>query len=373
MKLKSVLCFLAAGVLMAFAWSLRGQFGHLKGALLPGACAAALMAFCMDGEHWRDSFGRAVIMGAVGFGIGGHIGYGRLFDAVLEYPEIQQTYLSLASIGLIWGALGGTFLGFGFSEKPLSRFDMFLLSSVCLFWFLTLEVWGLEDWDLLLFLCGLAGIHVYNFLFKKSEIVGAFAFGGAFAWGTAFFAAAVLLAVGRQGLLGGGFDWWNLRDQILGFIAGACFWMIASAFRAFRFRRHLAEEILTLQRAGLICYTAVLPAFYAANVCLHWLQTLDTAQVLPYAVIMGAVLLGALIVIIRLDSRRFLKPKFPKTLMVSTFFVLGYCSALAAAKQLRPAGMAAWEPAYTCFVVFFAVLAFLLPYFSKRAAESPDV
>ncbi len=373
MKLKQLIHFLTAGILMAFAWSLRGQFGHLKGALLPGAAAAVILAMCMEEEHWRERFGKAVVLSAVGFGIGGHIGYGSFFDSIIQFPGLREEYFHIACIGVIWGAMGGTMLGFGFSEKPVSRFDWFVLSSIGVFWFLTLQVWELEKWDLLLFLCGLVAVHFYNIVFKKSEIIGAFAVAGGFAWGTAFFISASILALGRQGFLGDSWPWWNLRDQILGFMAGTCFWMIAGAFQRFRFRRNLAEDVLLSQRVGFLCYTAVIPAFYAVNACFHWLSVKDSTMVLPFAVLMALAFVATLVTGVCLRNELFLRPRFSKLLAVSTLLVFGYCSVLAVGKQMWVLGFDSWEAAYGFFVFFWLTLAGLLVLCVRDLNRFPDV
>ena len=60
--------YLLAGIWMSLAWSLRGQFGHLKGALIPGAFAALLIALSAPHEKWRRAFPFAVILGSFIFG-----------------------------------------------------------------------------------------------------------------------------------------------------------------------------------------------------------------------------------------------------------------------------------------------------------------
>ncbi len=355
---------------MALAWSLRGQFGHLKGALIPGVCMALVPAFCMKEEHWRESIGQALMLGALGFAAGGHISYGAFFDAVAHasaFGEVKKEFWHILGVGMVWGALGATFLGFAFSEKKLTRMDLSALGAVVLMWLVFLGVLNQEKWDMILFPAGIFALHGYNYFHKKSSIIWIFTLLGTLAWGAAFLFSAILLSAGYQGYLGTGWTWWVLRDQILGFTAGFIFWGFASGLQDFRFRREPAEKILTVQRAGFLVWMVLVPLLNTNNVFRHWLITRPFSVLWPYIASASVFLLVMGVVVLLRPDTDFLVPKIRKNLSSSALWFTAYMIAIAIGKQWLVMGNGHWEDAYTLFVVFFAVLCLLVPLQERQA------
>lgn len=360
-----------AGMGIALAWSLRGQFGHLKGAMIPGACFALMPAFLMKDENWRESAGQALILGSAGFAVGGHIGYGALFDAVAHasaFGEVKKEFWQLLGIGLIWGALGGTFLGFAFSEKHLGRLDLQVLVSVLFAWLFLLGLLNLEQWDLLFFTAGLLVLHAYNFFHKKSSIVWMLGLAGALALAAGFLFSAILLTAGYAGYLGRGPAWWVLRDQTLGFTAGSLFWIMISGLRDFRFRRRSAVNIMIVQRAGFLVWLSVIPLINTWNVVTHWLISRPLEQIWPYAALCGAFLLAGGCIVLAKPDLDFLNPKLRRTLAGSSLFFSVYMAAIAIGKEklVMPRH---WEEAYTFFILSICFLSALLPVQWRRLSE----
>lgn len=347
-----------AGVWMALAWSLRGQFGHLHGALIPGACLALALSFLMKEEHWRESIGLALILGSAGFAAGGHIGYGVFFDAVAHasaFGQVKKEFWQLLGIGMVWGGLGATFLGFAFSEKKSDKLDYAVLGTVAWFWFALLGLLNFDSWDVLIYAIGLAVIHAYNFFYKKSSIVWMLALAGCIAWGAAFLFSAILLCAGYLGSFGQGWEWWVLRDQIIGFTAGALFWLMVSGLQTFRFRRQSVDMFLTEQRAGFFVLVLFIPLANAWDVIAYWLSVRSFDSMWPFIAACGVFLfLGACIILSKQDMD-FLHPKLRRTLTSSVRFFLVCLILFAISKQHLVLGRH-WEDAYTFFIVLFVAL-----------------
>ncbi len=360
-------CFFA-GILMALAWSLRGQFGHLKGAMIPGACLAILPAFCMREEHWRESFGRAVILTAAGFAAGGHLSYGAFFDTVVQasaFGQIKKELFDIFCVGLIWGASGATFWGFGFSEKSLNRLDVLMLATVILAWTVLPGLPGLGFLDMPLLIAGTVFLQAYNFVSRKSQIVWMAALTGALAWSMAFLFSGLVLSAGYQEYFGQGWAWWALRDQILGFTAGFLFWGMISSLQNFKFRRQPAEDILTPQRFGFFVLVLVIPLINAWNAVTYWLSFKSLESMWqPVSMLCLLLFSGAGILLSRPDAD-FLHPKLRRTLALSARFFLIYLSLTAIAKQYFAMDRH-WEDAYTLFIAFILLLEGMIPFQLKK-------
>ena len=114
---RSLFVALAVGL----GWGIRGDFGHLVGAMYPGACLALGLAY-VSGQRslflWMP-----IIAGvsALGIGTGGSMSYGMLHgyaqsDTLLNY---SYGFLTLFLQGSAWGTFGGALVGLVLERKPL--------------------------------------------------------------------------------------------------------------------------------------------------------------------------------------------------------------------------------------------------------------
>ena len=351
-----------AAVFMSLAWSLRGQFGHLKGALIPGAVAAVTVAMLHREELWRRAFGWSLIMSALGFSLGGHMSYGSLIEEILTSHDphlLAHHFFRLFLIGAVWGGLGLSFLGFSVSEKPPSLMDLVLFATVGFFWLTPLGIFNQETYDLFLFSGGLALMHLYNLVLKKSETVSIFGLAGILGFGFGFLLSVLLLFAGRNGFFKSPWPWWDLRDQVIG-ICGGC--AVAWAVHRVACKELLpARELISLvtQRSGFIFYVVFIHGFNAFNVLTHCLQAGTNPIFFRFfAVSLLSILAIAVIFFLRADSERFLERALDHALYFSTFFFIWFMSVIGIAKQLLPLGWSHWEPAFTLFVVYSLVLSF---------------
>lgn len=337
---------------MSLAWALRGQFGHLKGALIPGALAASMVAILLDSKAWKKAVAPSLVLGSIGFSLGGHMSYGKLVEKIVL---AQNFFIPFAPgskiflIGALWGGLGLTFLGFGFSERPFRGSDFILFSFLALFWFVPLGIFNLERWDLFLYAFGFILLHAYNFWIKKSEIVFTFGLAGALAWGGAFLFAVLLLFLGEHHAVpkAWGWAWWSLRDQILGFAAGMGLGFAAKRLSSLSPARPRSEG---LQKIGFIFYLVFIPLVNTIGVIRYWKERAGSPTAfLLYGL---AICFFALLFFLLLTKGRALgsEVRLERTLILSTLGFIGYMVALATAKQTLFGGPG-WEKAHTIFLI----------------------
>ena len=362
--------FLISAVMMSLAWSLRGQFGHLKGAMIPGAAAAAAIALLSVSEKWRAPLGLALILSPLGFSAGGHMSYGRLIETLLANPSLSSSLPELFhifAIGAVWGGLGLSFLGFALAENSFRRQDGFLLSILFLIGWVVLGIFNREESDLPLFAAGLFAIHLYNGLVKKSGVLFLFGVAGILGFGGGFLLAVLILYAGNHGAFGTGWPWWSLRDQILGFAGGLALWQACRRAEALHLEPAYSPRSARGPRAGLLFYTILIPALSTFNVLRHWWGAGDFAifRLIHAAMAVLAVIFFSLValVFVRLSEDCFLEPHRKKVLLFSTLFWIWYLSLAAIAKETVPRGFSHWEAAYLFFLLDSIFLTLVLPFY----------
>ena len=355
--------------MMAFAWPLRGQFGHEWGAAIPGAVAGAVAALLVGRKIFRQAFAQAVLFGIFGFVVGSeNIPYGALIDHILTEPTLRAAFPGLCTvlfIGASWGAVGATYLGYGLSEKPLSVWDYLVILMAGVLAVLVIFVFSANaavaaSLVMLIFL-----LQSYNFLFKKSRTVWIFGLAGGLGFGLGFFGAAVILYLGNKGLLPGPPEWWDLRDQIWGAAGGLA--LILATFKISE--KNLKPVLLAkpwFQKAGFILFVPAVCGLNTWNVYEKWFSSVPPAPepVLAGALVAaGAILLIAWLVYYMMNAA-FSGPGFNSLLLASFLFFSFYLRFFAIAKSVVYSGWGAWEPAFTLFlfesVLFLLVLPFIL-------------
>ncbi len=372
--------YLLGALLMSFAWSLRGQFGHLKGALIPGAAAALIIIFLHREEIWRKSFGWAVVLGGLGFSLGGHLAYGALIDKIIATPTFAETIPGLARIffiGAVWGGLGSTFLGFAVSEKPLTQQDLLLLAFLGLIWFIPLGIFNQEAFDLLLFGAGFALMHVYNLKVKKSKEMGVLGAAGFFGFGGGFLISVLLLYFGQQGTFGNSWPWWHLRDQIFGAIGGASLVLAVHALKRFDFFPPPNIITLATQKGGLIFFLIFIPVVNSLGVIDFWFfeRALFSNSKLLVAGFVLTLLFGSLLLVLTtLDLRLLVGKALDWVLYLVTVFFSAYLTAAAILKNIVAHGFSSWETSYTFCIIAVVLFAVFLPVWIFRPQEEePDL
>ncbi len=368
MSFKELRPYLVTAILMSLAWSLRGQFGHLKGALIPGALSAVAVALLSPAGPWREALWRSLLLSAFGFSLGGQLGYGSLIREILASTSLSVStagFLKLFFIGAVWGGLGMTYLGLGLSEKPIKTRDLLLWGG------LALLGWFVPELPVLAFL--FAALQLYNLLRKKSKTIAVFGTLGALGFGTGFLLSVLLLFLGQRGFLGEGWPWWSLRDQFLGLWGGLFIWGAV--------KQSLQADLLPapwgagplVQKGALSVYLVWIPGISTYNALRHWGMDPSIFSPLPLGIIaLGFVSFFSLLfaMILRLKNEKFSGAEERKLLSRSTFFFLWYLSFIAIAKEMLRYGWGRWEFGFTLFLVFSLLLTGVL---LQRKEESSDL
>lgn len=348
-----------AVLLMGLAWPLRGQFGHLKGALIPGALAAVIVALAAPRPVRGQSFGLAVLLGGIGFSLGGHLSYGPLIEEILARPSLGASlseFATLFFVGALWGGLGMSFLSFAVDRATLRERDLLLLLTLGLFWWIVLGLLNWEDYDLTLYTLGFWVLLTYNFLVKKSKAVSYFSLLGFLGFGTAFVLAVLILFWGETGVFGNTWPWWRLRDQIIGVLGGIAVWLgfqVSQKAFSLAASREASDFLRRAQKWGFLFYLVYIPAVNTSNALGGFEKGIS---VIHAYLVRGALtlLLGlTAVILLRLFSVKpslLERPNVARTLVYSTVIFVWYLSAAAIGKSLAACGLGCWEPAFTLFL-----------------------
>ena len=115
--LRSLFVALAVGL----GWGIRGDFGHLVGAMYPGAALGLAFAF-VSGQRslflWMPIIAS---LSALGIGVGGSMSYGILHGYAQADTPVNYAYgfATLFLQGSAWGTFGGALIGLVLERQPL--------------------------------------------------------------------------------------------------------------------------------------------------------------------------------------------------------------------------------------------------------------
>jgi hypothetical protein len=107
--LRAPLALLLAGLSLSIGWGIRGNLGHERGAMIPGALAAIAVCLLSNREDWRERVAYFALFGALGWGLGGSMSYMQVIAYAHSGHAPSQYYgfFALFLIGFLWAALGG--------------------------------------------------------------------------------------------------------------------------------------------------------------------------------------------------------------------------------------------------------------------------
>ena len=366
--MRKIFNFLILGISMSLAWSLRGQFGGLNGAMIPGALAAAVIVLLLHDEKWNFAAGRTILLGALGFSLGGTMRYGHLMEIVTSSQTLLPTGMDLLhifGIGAIWGGLGTTFLGFGLCEKPLHKKDFLFFMVLAIFGFVPRVILSMQTMSIYFYTAGLILLNAYNLMIKKSRVVFLFAMAGMWGFGLGFLFAVILLYLGSHGLLPGPYPWWTLADPITGF-TGGCF-LAAILGRLdyedfasrWSFSPGLANPERIFQRTGFLVFLFFIPGVNALSAFEYWVraQPFFSSQAL-FVIKMSSLVLFFLLAVraFKISGSPISSWAWERILRSATLFFIWFLSAAAIARQVSVGGWTSWVPAFTLFLMDAAIL-----------------
>lgn len=144
---RSLFVALAVGL----GWGIRGDFGHLVGAMYPGAALALGLAY-VSGQRslflWMPIL---AALSAIGIGSGGEMSYALLHGYAQSDTLVNYAYgfFTLFLQGSAWGTFGGALIGLMLERKPMRNGEWLGLLGSTLFagWvtsFLVVDVIGFQ-------------------------------------------------------------------------------------------------------------------------------------------------------------------------------------------------------------------------------------
>ena len=220
---------LPVGLALGTAWAARGQIGHEYGATWAAAIGILTVIALSGRKDWYDRLPVIVVLGAIAWGAGGMISYGKIvgYGHAADYLNVSYGLLMLVIIGALYGFLGGGITALALSASPEHKVDWatvftqmfaggYLFWGVFIFqleWLMTpprSELWAA---------CMGAALALGWYMYRN---------GYSYALRTAFFSA---LGAGfgfgfgnflqRMGHTSGiKFNWWNVMEYSIGFFGG---------------------------------------------------------------------------------------------------------------------------------------------------------
>lgn len=220
---------LPVALALGTAWAARGQIGHEYGATWAAAIGILTIIAISGRKDWFDRLPVIVVLGAIAWGAGGMISYGKIvgYGHAADYLNVSYGLLMLVIIGALYGFLGGGITALALSTTPEHKVDWaavftqmfaggYLFWGFFIFqleWFMTpprSELWAA---------CMGAALALGWYLYRN---------GYTYALRTAFYSA---LGAGfgfgfgnflqRMGHTSGiKFNWWNVMEYSIGFFGG---------------------------------------------------------------------------------------------------------------------------------------------------------
>jgi hypothetical protein len=235
--LRSLFVALAVGL----GWGIRGDFGHLLGAMYPGAALALGLAY-VSGQRslflWMPILAG---LSALGIGSGGMMSYGILHGYAQSDTLVNYAYgfVTLFLQGSAWGTFGGALIGLVLERRPMRSGEWLgLLGSILAGgWFtsyLVVDVLGFQinpprNNTSIAFMGAALGQLVWLALNNKptglrGAVLGYVGFGLGMAGGRLLGNIANLLQIQYDFTI----NHWNVMEVTCGFVGGfvVCFGMV---------------------------------------------------------------------------------------------------------------------------------------------------
>jgi len=137
---RSTFVALAVGL----GWGIRGDFGHLIGAMFPGACLAMGFAYVSRQRSLFLWMPVLAAVSAIGIGSGGTMSYGILHGFAQSDTFINYSYgfLTLFLQGAAWGTFGGAMVGLVLDRESMrtGQWLGFVLTILAGGWFTSFVV-----------------------------------------------------------------------------------------------------------------------------------------------------------------------------------------------------------------------------------------
>jgi len=226
---KLLLNLIIVGMTLGTAWAIRGQFGHEQGAAWAGAIGAISILLISKREDWYNKLFKATLAGAIGWGLGGMMSYGRVvgFGRGTDFINVNYGFLMLFVIGGLYGILGGGLFGLSLTDSAKNKIKWpFLLigmtaGGIITYFFLIMQwEWFMtpprsEVWAVCL---GIAFFMIWFLIHNKYHSALRVAVFSGLGGGFGFAFGNFLQVMGNVAEIP--FNFWNVMEYSLGFFGG---------------------------------------------------------------------------------------------------------------------------------------------------------
>jgi hypothetical protein len=220
---------LSVALALGTAWAVRGQIGHEYGATWAAAIGILTVVAISGRQDWYDRLPVIVALGAIAWGAGGMISYGKIvgYGHAADYLNVSYGLLMLVIVGGLYGFLGGGITALALSSTPDRKVDWaavftqmfvggFLFWGFFIFqleWFMTPP--RSELWAACMGAALALGWYIYRNGYTDALRTAFFsALGAGFGFGFGNF-------LQRMGHTSGiSFNWWNVMEYSIGFFGG---------------------------------------------------------------------------------------------------------------------------------------------------------
>ncbi|MBS1611152.1 MAG: hypothetical protein JSS70_20850 [Bacteroidetes bacterium] len=220
---------LPTAIALGTAWAARGQIGHEYGATWAAAIGIFTIIALSGREDWMARFPVVVALGAIAWGAGGMISYGKVvgYGHTPDFLNTSYGLVMLMVIGSLYGFIGGGITGLTLestTEKKIDWAGLFtqMVAGGFLFWgfFIYQLEWLMtpprsELWAGCMGAALALGWYMYrngNRHALRTAFFSALGAGFGFAFGN--FLQRMGQASGIQ------FNWWNVMEYSIGFFGG---------------------------------------------------------------------------------------------------------------------------------------------------------
>lgn len=219
-----------AGMSLGTAWAIRGQFGHEQGAAWAGGIGCLAVLLLAKRKDWYPKAIRAMLAGAIGWGLGGMISYGVVvgYGRGSDFGNVYYGLMMLFVIGSLFGFLGGGLFGLALDEskeKPVAWPSLIteMVAMAIVVYFFVVEQLGYlmtpprsELWAACLGLAiGLAWYLVRNARPAALRVAMYAGLGGGFGFAFGNFLQVLGIASEID------FNFWNVMEYSIGFFGGS--------------------------------------------------------------------------------------------------------------------------------------------------------
>lgn len=220
---------LPIALIFGTAWAVRGQIGHEYGATWAAAIGIACAIVLSGRQDWISRLPAIVAVGAIAWGAGGMISYGKIvgYGHAPDYLNTSYGLISLTIIGGLYGFMGGGITGLALESRPDKKVNwasVFVEMFVGGFLFWGYFIYQLEWFmtpprsDLWAACMGASlalGWHMYRNGYEHALRVAIYSsIGGGFGFGFGNFLQRMGHASGIK------FNWWNVMEYSIGFFSG---------------------------------------------------------------------------------------------------------------------------------------------------------